>query len=522
MYRVLLVDDEIFARKGLRKLIDWAACGYEVVEEADNGEDALALIRELQPDVVVTDIRMPVLDGLGLIRHIVEREKIRTQFIIISGYDDFAYAQQAVRFGVHDFILKPVDQDLLQTTLKKLHHKLAREKVLASEREQLERHEIFASLIKGEASELLLPVWAKRLHMKPDEEVRYVFAELNDIYPLELAEADKLTVKLKETLKQELRALTGRPDTFVYKHRNRLGFVMPVGASLSGFGKFDLFAAELQRRLAKSFRHPVYVYAGKPARSLAHMSQSYQSAKEALYYKFIVQNDRLIIHDNVADIQLHFAELDAKLHQQMTEYVELHDESAFTSCIDDIFQQFHTRQFASEAVKLAIHRCVSSIIQIMNRMSINERELSSLEPIISWQDHNISPQELKRLFANFLSGSSGLLSARRKESVKGGIQRIKSYIEQNYADNISLKSIAAIFYMNPVYLGQLFKKTYGLYFNEFLLNLRINEAKKLLRQTDLRIYEVAERVGFNNADYFVTQFEKLEQMTPTEYRNMLL
>lgn len=76
--------------------------------------------------------------------------------------------------------------------------------------------------------------------------------------------------------------------------------------------------------------------------------------------------------------------------------------------------------------------------------------------------------------------------------------------------------------MNPVYLGQLFKKTYGLFFNEFLLQLRVNEAKKLLRQTDLRIYEVAEKIGFSNADYFVTQFEKIEQMTPTEYRNKVL
>ncbi|MNE88960.1 Bifunctional transcriptional activator/DNA repair enzyme AdaA [compost metagenome] len=97
---------------------------------------------------------------------------------------------------------------------------------------------------------------------------------------------------------------------------------------------------------------------------------------------------------------------------------------------------------------------------------------------------------------------------------------MKKYIDTHYKENIYLKGIAAEFHMNPVYLGQLFRKSYGIYFNEYLLSLRIEEAKRLLRQTKKRMYEIAELVGFQNADYFATQFEKLENMTPTDYRNM--
>lgn len=97
--------------------------------------------------------------------------------------------------------------------------------------------------------------------------------------------------------------------------------------------------------------------------------------------------------------------------------------------------------------------------------------------------------------------------------------KIKNYIDQNFRRNINLKVIANHFYMNPAYLGQLFKKNFGIYFNEYILQLRIAEARKLLRQTDMRVYEIAERIGFNNADYFVSQFEKLARMTPIEYRN---
>ncbi|HTG68651.1 MAG TPA: helix-turn-helix domain-containing protein, partial [Candidatus Udaeobacter sp.] len=156
-------------------------------------------------------------------------------------------------------------------------------------------------------------------------------------------------------------------------------------------------------------------------------------------------------------------------------------------------------------------------------MEGDEQSLLSLQPMLGWQDINLSLGELKKLFTAFIEESQQSIAELRKKQQKGGIQKIKCYIEGNFSQNISLKSIAAQFYINPVYLGQLFKKTYGVYFNEFLLQLRVNEAKKLLRQScSMRIYEIAEKVGFSNSDYFVTQFEKIEHMTPTEYRNKLM
>src|SRR5690606_25453685 len=110
LHSVVLVDDEVYTRKGLIKLIDWESCGFRITGEADNGEDALELIRTTNPDLVITDIRMPVLDGLGLIQQLIEEDEEPPVFVIISGYDDFSYAQQAVRYGVHDFILKPIDE----------------------------------------------------------------------------------------------------------------------------------------------------------------------------------------------------------------------------------------------------------------------------------------------------------------------------------------------------------------------------------------------------------------------------
>ncbi len=122
--RAILVDDEVFTRKGLLKLIDWEACGFQVIEEADNGEDALERIERLKPDVVITDIRMPVLDGLELIGQIMANGIVNPYFIIVSGYDDFNYARQAVRYGVHDFILKPIDEVEFSDALVRLSERL--------------------------------------------------------------------------------------------------------------------------------------------------------------------------------------------------------------------------------------------------------------------------------------------------------------------------------------------------------------------------------------------------------------
>lgn len=155
-------------------------------------------------------------------------------------------------------------------------------------------------------------------------------------------------------------------------------------------------------------------------------------------------------------------------------------------------------------------------------MDGEEKRIISLPAMTNWEKYNLTLDELKRLFTNYLLEGAVVIQELRKENMKGDIYKLKAYVEKNYHENISLKSIASKFYMNPVYLGQLFKKTFGVYFKEYLLTLRIDEAKNLLRKTDLRVYEIAEKVGFGSTDYFVTQFEKVSKMTPTEYRNQLL
>ncbi|WP_424767835.1 response regulator [Paenibacillus sp. sgz302251] len=520
MHQVLLVDDEVFVRQGLIELIDWPGCGFEIMDEAGNGEDALEIIRLKKPDLVITDIRMPVLDGLELIRR-ASQEQLHTMFIIVSGYNEFEYAQQAVRFGVHDFILKPIDENVLQQTLIGLNEKLRKEQSLSRQNERLRSNEIIASLIKGEYNKEQISEWQGRLGIPAESPLFYMFVEVNDIHPWN----GQLSELTSEELASEIRnALTdiapAAANAHIHEHRGRLGLAIATEQLPSGCNG-EQFASALQRRLSAATGQVIIIYIGSVVKSLSEMREAYQRAKDTLPYKYTGEEQTIFVYDRVRSLALNYVVLDSSFHERLYECMEESNVPVIHQTIDRIFEEFRTAHYAPEAVKASIHRCVSGILRALKDMEIEKDALNSLKPMIIWQDSNITLRELKRLFTQFVLECSELMVEQRKDIWKGGIQKVKAYIEANYAGSISLKSIAARFYMNPVYLGQLFKKKYGIYFNDYLLQLRIQEAKRLIRQTDLRIYEIAEKVGFNHVEYFVTQFEKMEKMTPTEYRNRL-
>lgn len=154
MYGIIIVDDELFVRKGLIEMIDWEDSGFQIIDEADNGEDALELIRARRPHLVITDIRMPILDGIGLIEAVTQ-EQLGTEFIIISGYNDFRYAQQAVRYGVLDYVLKPINEHEIVKALHKFRDEFSAQQQVQDRLHLHEGEQRIEALIRGSP-------WTKR------------------------------------------------------------------------------------------------------------------------------------------------------------------------------------------------------------------------------------------------------------------------------------------------------------------------------------------------------------------------
>jgi two-component system response regulator YesN len=521
MFRVLLVDDEAYFRQGLNELIGWEKCGFTVCGESDNGEDALEMIVQDPPDLVITDIRMPVMDGLALVQRAVQVHQLPTKFIVVSGYDEFKYAQQAVKYGVCDFILKPIDETVMEATLLELKEKLELEAAAANQQQHRLGSERIAALIKGECSAEEAEQWRASMELPKVGHLYYMFVEINDSDSALLNPGSSFVLDVRQLTLATLKEIApSMPALHTYEHRGRLGVVV-AEASLPEYWTIERLAKSLQSRLQSEAGSPVCVFVGHPVSHLSELKEAYISAREAMLYKYMDERRFVFLHGELRSKPLQYMIMDHTLFQGLKEGMEENNEAAIRQAVEDIFLQFRDRCYVPEAVRTSLHRFVSEALSTLEGMEADVETMTYREPMISWYDRNVTAATLKSLIQSFVLECSQLAARQRKEMAGGGVQKIKGYIDANFATNINLKSIAAKYYMNPVYLGQLFKKTYGTYFNDYVLQLRVGEAKRLLRLTDLRVYEIAERVGFNNAEYFVSQFEKLERMTPTEYRNSL-
>jgi two-component system response regulator YesN len=360
MDKVLFVDDEPFVIEGLKTMIDWEKYGYRICGEAVNGEDGLQLIRVCDPDLVVTDIRMPVLDGLQLIRQIRENGNSKIRFIVLSGYDDFSYIQSAMKYGISDYLLKPID----------------------------------------------------------DQEITGVLDRIGRQNRDGIAEAP------------------GGSNIPV----NHDVFEIPLNELLEDIQKND--PVRLNENIGRLFQ----AFAGYG--NAPQIIQTYLQNLLLEVIKYIVT-----LGGDLQEISLRFYTLSERLHMRASQQW------------DDLALDFLKSGF----------------------------------------------RELCQYAAEYISA----LHVSNSEDIIGAVQ---NYIKENFAKDISLQKLAKHFYMNPVYLGQLFKKNTGRQFSEYLHHIRINEAKKLLRRTNMKIVEIAHAIGYHDPDYFVSKFKALTQVSPSVFR----
>lgn len=516
MLKVLLVDDEMYIRKGMYELIDWHSLGMEIAGEAENGLEALKKAECLQPDIIITDIRMPILDGLELIRAIANSPTMEPVFIIISGYHDFKYAQQAIRYGVQDYILKPIDDEEMTATLQKSADLIRNNRKHAFLAEEQASRIMLKEIIKGQVCKEDQIRYADMLGMDRQTSIMIVLIEI-----LIGTEMRHITVQHINDLLQA----SGGQLFNVYvieEQRGRFTLILLRRDSHQKRRTDDTeeHIQKIQKRLSEQLHADVALYAGTMVNDMSDAPRSYAEADEASRHKF-AEPGNVIHYSDIKDKPLYVFNVNHEEVDPLILSLEERNRVACHAVVEEMFKLFHRRRFSPQAVTGSLVRCMTGILAVVHEMGGSEAGLQQLKSLAEQGQDGWNLRLLKEAFVAALEEAEQYIAQLRTEQSKGDINKIKRYIDSHYTENISLKSIAAEFYMNPVYLGRLFRKSYNQYFNEYLLQLRIQEAQKLLRQTDLRMYEVAARIGFQNADYFVTQFEKIVNMTPTAYRNLL-
>ncbi|WP_175480590.1 response regulator [Paenibacillus sp. OK003] len=514
MLKVLLVDDEMYVRQGMHELISWDDLHMEIIGEAENGLVALKMIECLQPDVIITDIRMPILDGLELIHAVAKLPHLEPVFIIISGYHDFKYAQQAIRYGVQDYILKPVDDEEMTATLQKSADRISNKRKHILLAEEQTSNIILENMIKG--------------HVRKEDEHRY--AEVLGInckssLLMALIEIQSGLDVRKVNIEQLREAVHTLENDFfkifvIEQQRGKFGLLLLWHEHDQEDSALRDKLCNIHMVLRERLHVDIGLYAGTPVNKIGDVPHSYHEAEAAARHKF-AEDGGVVRYAEIKDKPLYVFNVYQDDVDQLIMSLEEGNRSAYHKIVEDKFRLFQANRFSPQAVSGSLIHSITGILGVAHEMGGNDEGLQQLKELAQQSHEGWNLRLLKNTFLNALEEAENYLSLLRSEQSKGEIHKIKRYIDAHYTENISLKSIAALFYMNPVYLGRLFRKGYNLYFNDYLLNLRIQEAKKLLRQTNLRVYEVAARVGFQNADYFVTQFEKIVQLSPTEYRNQI-
>lgn len=522
-YKVFFVEDEIITREGIRDHVDWRASGFEFCGEATDGEMALPLLRAAQPDVLITDIKMPFMDGLQLSK-IVRDRMPWVKIIILSGHDEFEYAQKAISLGVTDYLLKPVTVQKLQTVLQKLTAQLDQER---KEQETLKRLQEQIEDNRAMLRERFLFKLAVGA-VTPAEAV-----EKGQMLGLDLIARHYLVVILKLELTdrteqydhreyQQIRqTLTGlaekNPDVFTVK-RDWGDIILIMKGSTPEYleEERDLLLDEIRQEVTKT-RYRLSIGVGASKERVTDISQSFVEALIHLQnplnesgselHRFVEQKELLKLDKKVLENYLHCGAKD-EFENFFDAYLSPLSETALRSTL--------IKNYIFMDVILATARLVDELGGEVDKVIL---EVHSIESILS----NVhSMEQLQEQVHKIIS--VGLMY--RDSHLHGQhahlIRQAKEYIERHYADaDLSLNEVAVRANLSASHFSAVFSQETGQTFKEYLTETRISKAKELLRMTTLRSADIAYQVGYNDPHYFSSVFKRNTGLAPIEFRSQV-
>ncbi|THF77739.1 response regulator transcription factor [Cohnella fermenti] len=516
--RLFIVDDEPMIRKGLTKLVESNPLGWSVVGEAANGEEALDQLRELQPNLVITDIRMPVMDGIELAKRLAEQAP-RTAVVMLTGYRDFEYAQAAVNYGVKQFLLKPCPEEevcrVLQAAFEQYRLQEASKEREAEERSRRE-DQLLRSVWKRlpyaaeEARELERALTGKELWLV---QVETYYPEAKDYQGGDLKLLQFAVGNILQELAEGVSGASGAPgegedrrlmleyDSFVF-------FLSPEGDSESLFEEASsvvkrLLGLELAVRRYGPFRGFKHTEAWMDAALLDHSREGDQGAGpgEAMEDQTIGGDKVRLIRSELTALLLlgRPAELEAYLRRVLDSALQI---SAH-----------------ADAMKIEAFCAAMAMDDVMRKeLEADPRTVGDIGQRVAELHRTRTREEVKAWLQGQIRTFEQALLSWHMERSGGIVQRAILYIEEHYAEECALPTVAAHTHLSPNYFGSLFKKETGESFSGYVLRFRTEKAKLLLKNTNKKVAEIGQAVGFPGSNYFATVFKQMTGLSPTDYR----
>ena len=521
MYKVIIVDDEPYIREGLTRLIPWEDYGLEVCGESDNGIAALKMIHALNPEIVITDIKMPEMDGLEMIKKSTQGLNSHCKFIILSGYEDFKYAQAAMKYDVSQYILKPIDEDELIQALLELKKTITKEKNKENEErigEEAIARDTIRKLLAGKIDDNITEFSGRLLNANNGEPLSFILIEIINYKDFLVNQnSDEFEISLADTYRNIVKTI-GKENTMNITEEGVFRFGVLVNSQILNRynGNLELLCNKLYKNISDDSKRKTAVYAGRRVTRLLNVETSYQSCFHAMEKNFFHREPGVIYYSDIKNNTFNYHFKNEISNTRLLYIIANNKIDELQIALEDYFAALEKQSLAPEVVRACV---IEFMLEAVKIISDNNGDADNLVTHFRINDiSRLSINDLKKLQYNFCVSSAGILKKLRKNSHSDIISEVESFIRHNYKNNINLKSISEHFYINPVYLGQLFKKTTGAYFNDYLHDLRIKEAVNLLSKTKMKIYEISGEVGYSDSDYFIRKFKKTMGTSPSKYR----
>ncbi|MDP4098205.1 response regulator [Paenibacillus sp. P96] len=521
MPKMVIVDDESIFRKGIAHLVQGFDLDWEVVGEARDGLEALEQVQRLQPDLVITDIRMPRMNGLEL-QTALAKKAPGTRCIVLSGYNDFKYVQSSIRTGARDYLLKPINKAELYQTLERLLDEWRQNRRAANKDNALFKRSM--------RSQLLLGLVQGSVQLGDTEVLEHVGLKLDNsgLYCM-IAELDKESVQEERYRRSDPGLFTLYLSQFieemirlhfhgyVFNQQNKIVAVICEETSEQAKARIAAAARSMIREIRNISDITITAGIGNGVADLESLPTAYQQAELALLYRLTDGGNRVLMYDEAAANKLvwqatqdwDISELmitegsAAGLRQEVQRLVEELSQSGSP----ELLRQ-HICKFLLQCYEMAVNR---GVVQAWLGKRDIKKVLEEALSITSRVDITCYCEEL-------VLSLSAILQQQGRDHITHAVDKVVAYIETHYAEPITLSMMADKVYLNASYLSSLFKARLGCSFVEVLTRRRIREACRRLAHSSEKIVQIAERTGFANIRHFNRVFKTETGRTPKQYR----
>jgi len=529
MYKVMLVDDEPIIIRGMKQLIDWQKEGYEICGFANSAEEALEKLDEINPDIIITDLVMPEMDGNEFI-NVVKSKRPNIEAIILSGYGEFEFARKALANGVGDYLVKPTTRTELISALKKVADKI---KIRTNnEREYLQLKERMHESLPVLQNRYILEIAngkitdrdsILRLCTLVDFEIKdsSVVSVVNARGELDIKDEENSDVYLDLAVKSACEKYLnkfGKAYTVV-DNKNLCIIITDAKKDLNDTSAFELFNG-LYYDVKSRYNVDITIGVGSCFNDVKDLRKSYIQAHNALESSFFLGNNQIIHYKNALQYNDEIIAYPMETSEQIIEKMRYDLNISPDQLANDLIDSFV--KTAGHDIEMIYHYCCLFNIQLgkVNGSNIHEDHANNESSNYMEEIRKCKTTiELKKHFRGIIKQDINSINKLRSEKLDDVISKVINHIKSNLSGDLTLNEMANVVFMNSVYLSTLFKNKTGLMYHEFVFKERMKKAQKLLLDNRLKVYEVAQSVGYSNARSFSEAFKRFCGTTPSKYVN---